>query len=173
MLRSLTGFILATGLMLIIHPVLAESPYDDDEEPAVDPKLALPVVQDLASLGNSTRGSTVPILLMFATEECEYCKRLESDVLGPLRLSGADPAQVIVRKVMLESYESIRDFSGIKRGAESFGDEKGVSVVPTVVLLDGKGLDLVPKIVGYQATGFYESYLNEAIKVSTLLLKQR
>jgi len=172
----ITGLIVA-GLLMSAQVVVAEPEYEEqeymDDELTVDSRLKLPVAKDLRELGRSSSKKVVPILLLFAEEDCNYCKRLEGDVLGPLRLSGVDPHQVIVRKVMLESYETIRDFSGKTRGAESYGMEKGVSVVPTVALVDENGLDLVPKIVGYQASGLYESYLDEAIKVSTLLLKQR
>ena len=133
----------------------------------------VPVTQDLAALGVESRQGTVPILLMFAAEDCSYCERLESEVLAPLRLSGVDPTKVIVRKVMLEEYESISDFAGNKRDADDYAAEHGVQVVPTVVLVDAKGNELVPNLVGYQATGFYNAYLDEAIKVSKMLLGQR
>ena len=145
----------------------------DEDETYVDPVLVLPIAEDLEALGSSSRSATVPILLMYSTEECPFCARLESEVLGPMRLSGADPERVIVRKVVMEEYETLRDFTGQKRDAESYAIGQGVEVVPTVVLVDEKGNELVPRIVGYQTPGIYETYLDEAIKVSRMLLEQR
>lgn len=166
--------VLTTGLMLtaivaFAGPVSSE----DDNGSDANASLTLPVAQDLQALGRTSHKASVPILLMYASESCDYCKRLERNVLEPLRKSGIDPGKVIVRKVMLESAETIRDFDGKKRGAESFGREKGVDVVPTVALVDDKGVDLVPKLVGYQDSGFYEAYLDEAIKVSRKLMHKR
>lgn len=145
----------------------------DADDTSVDPTLVLPIAEDLEALGKSSRSATVPILLMYSTEECPFCARLENEVLGPLRLSGADPEKVIVRKVMMEEYEILRDFSGHKRDAESYAIAQGVEVVPTVLLVDENGTELVPRIVGYQTPGIYDAYLDEAIKVSRTLLEQR
>lgn len=145
----------------------------DEDDTYVDPTLVLPIAEDLEALGKSSRSATVPILLMYSTEDCPFCARLESEVLGPMRLSGEDPKRVIVRKVIMEEYETLRDFSGKKRDAESYAIGLGVEVVPTVVLVDEKGNELVPRIVGYQTPGIYETYLDEAIKVSQMLLEKR
>jgi thioredoxin-related protein len=166
--------VFTTELMLAATVVFAGSlSSEDDNGSGVNASLTLPVAQDLQALGRTSHKTAVPILLMFASESCDYCKRLERDVLEPLRKSGIDPGQVIVRKVMLESAGTIRDFDGKKRGTESYGREHGVDVVPTVALVDEKGVELVPKLVGYQDSGFYEAYLDEAIKASRTLLQRR
>ena len=175
MTHSATKYYLFAGLVIVgsIFYGVAMAVDLDDDETFVDPALVLPIAEDLEALGNSSRSTTVPILLMYSTEECPFCARLESEVLGPLRLSGADPERVIVRKVMMEQYETLRDFSGHKQDAESYAIGQGVEVVPTVVLVDEKGNELVPRIVGYQTPGIYETYLDEAIKVSRMLLEKR
>ena len=144
-----------------------------DSDTYVEPSLVLPVAEDLEVLGLSSRKKMVPILIMYSTEDCVYCARLESEVLGPMRLSGADPEKVIVRKVLMEDYETLRDFNGKKRNAENYAIGRGVEIVPTVVLVDENGNELVPKIVGYQTPGIYDAYLDKAIEVSQILLEQR
>ena len=128
------------------------------------------VSQDMSELGHLSRENRVPILLMFSTEECTYCKRLEADVLGPMRLAGVDPKRIILRKVLMDQYDTLRDFNGKQRNAESFGIARGVEVVPTLQLVDASGKELVPKIVGYQTPGLYGAYLEQAINVSQGLL---
>jgi len=175
MTHSVAKGYLFSGLMMAVSffygVAVAADP--DEDETYVDPVLVLPIAEDLEALGSSSRIATVPILLMYSTEDCPFCARLESEVLGPMRLSGEDPQRVIVRKVVMEQYETLRDFSGQKRDAESYAIGRGIEVVPTVVLVDEEGNELVPKIVGYQTPGIYETYLDEAIKVSRMLLKQR
>ena len=175
MSRLPAGLVLFISLMIVasLFYGVAMAVDLDDDETFVDPALVLPIAEDLEALGNSSRSTTVPILLMYSTEDCQFCARLESEVLGPMRLSGDDPKRVIVRKVMMEQYETLRDFSGQKRDAESYAIGQGIEVVPTVVLVDEKGNELVPRIVGYQTPGIYETYLDEAIKVSRILLEKR
>ena len=177
MSRLYTRFITFISLIVVASlfsgVVLAVDLEMADSDTYVEPSLVLPVAEDLEVLGLSSRKKMVPILIMYSTEDCVYCARLESEVLGPMRLSGADPEKVIVRKVLMEDYETLRDFSGKKRNAESYAIGRGVEIVPTVVLVDENGNELVPKIVGYQTPGIYDTYLEKAIEVSQILLEQR
>ena len=177
MSRLYTRFITFISLIVVASlfsgVVLAVDLEMADSDTYVEPSLVLPVAEDLELLGLSSRKKMVPILIMYSTEDCVYCARLESEVLGPMRLSGADPEKVIVRKVLMEDYETLRDFNGKKRNAESYAIGRGVEIVPTVVLVDENGNELVPKIVGYQTPGIYDTYLEKAIEVSQILLEQR
>jgi len=146
---------------------------DEDEDLLVPEKLRLVTSLDMTILSKLSRENGVPILLMFASEDCHYCKRLETEVLGPMRLSGIDPQRVILRKVMMDKYDTLRDFSGRERNAENFAIDRGVEVVPTLQLVDAMGRELVPKIVGYQTPGLYDVYLEKAIDVSQTLLEKK
>lgn len=143
---------------------------DEDEDLLVPESLRLPISKNMPALSKLSRKNNVPILLMFATEDCHYCKRLEAEVLGPMRKAGIDPQQVILRKVMMDEYEELHDFDGSIRNAESFSINRGVDVVPTLQLVNAAGEELVPKIVGYQTPGLYSGYLEKAIEVSQGLL---
>lgn len=162
-------------LHLFIATVLAagsRSPEMVDEDDLLVPvNLKLPVSNNMPALGRLSKKNRVPILLMFATEDCHYCKRLEAEVLGPMRKAGVDPKRVILRKVMMDQYDELHDFDGNIRNAEGFAIVRGIEVVPTLQLLDAAGNELVPKIVGYQTPGFYNDYLEKAIEVSDALLK--
>jgi thioredoxin-related protein len=146
---------------------------DDGEDLVVPERLQLTTSKDMPALSKLSRKNNVPILLMFASEDCFYCKRLETEVLGPMRLAGIDPQRVILRKVMMDEYDELRDFDGSKRDAESFSINRGVEVVPTLQLVNAKGEELVPKIVGYQTPEFYSAYLEKAIEVSQALLEKK
>lgn len=151
---------------------LAAEESDMDYGTAVPAQLRVAMTDDLAAVGALSQEKGVPILLMFSTEDCSYCKRLEAEVLGPMRKAGIDPKRVILRKVMMDEYDTLRDFSGDTRNAESFGITRGVEIVPTLELIDSTGKALVPKIVGYQTPGLYGSYLEKAIEVSQSLLEK-
>ncbi len=146
---------------------------DEGEDLLVPEKLQLTTSLDMTVLSKLSHENGVPILLMFASEDCYYCKRLETEVLGPMRLAGIDPQRVILRKVMMDKYDTLRDFSGRERNAENFGIDRGVEVVPTLQLTDATGRELVSKIVGYQTPGLYDDYLEKAIEASQALLKRK
>lgn len=148
------------------------TPVEMDEDLFVPEKLRLVTSLDMTALSKLSSEKGVPILLMFASEDCHYCKRLETEVLGPMRLAGIDPRRVILRKVMMDKYDTLRDFSGRERNAENFAIDRGVDVVPTLQLVDATGKELVPKIIGYQTPGLYDNYLEKAIDVSQALLKK-
>lgn len=148
-----------------------ESDMDYGEDEAVPADLRVAMTDDLVEVAALSQKNGVPILLMFSTEDCTYCKQLESEVLGPMRKAGIDPKRVILRKVMMDEYDTLRDFSGRKRNAESFAINRGVEIVPTLELVDATGKTLVPKIIGYQTPGLYGDYLEQAIDVSQSLIK--
>ncbi len=170
-MRNLPILLLLLSLLPAGGLVAAED--TDDEEFFVPKQLRLTIARDMTALSTLSRDNGVPILLMFSTEDCDYCNRLEAEVLGPMRLAGIDPQRVILRKVMMEEYEFLRDFSGRKRDGESFGISRDVEVVPTLQLVSAEGKELAPKIVGYQTPGLYSNYLEKAIEDSQLLLDKK
>jgi len=173
-LRQSLSFFLLSALFVGLVSAAGSKPVemDDDDELFVPVNLRLVTSLDMTALSKLSREKGVPILLMFSSESCFYCKRLETEVLGPMRLAGIDPQRVILRKVMMDEYDTLRDFSGRERNAESFSINRGVEVVPTLQLVDATGKELVPQIVGYQTPGLYDAYLEKAIEVSQILLEK-
>ncbi len=141
-------------------------------EDEASPHAVLTEVSDLQALGRIAREASVPILLMFASEDCHFCERLEAEVLGPMKLVGDDPRRVLLRKVMLEAADSLYDFQGRKIDTDELARRKKVGMVPTVYLVDGDGRELVPRIVGYTSPDFYPAYLDQAIDVARVLLRR-
>lgn len=159
--------------ILICALWLGLSAFGHAEETERYPALTVPAAQDLAALAEDARRSGAPILLVFSAEDCDYCERLESEVLGPMRLSGVEPTRVIVRKVMVEDYKKLRDFQGHTLSASSYAQRHRVQVTPTIALVNADGEALVPNIIGYQSPDFYPAYLEQAIDVSREIIASR
>ena len=155
-------------LCLFAGPALA----NEDDRAGNGPHTVLMEASDLQALGRIVREAGVPILLMFASEDCHFCERLEAEVLGPMKLAGDDPRRVLLRKIMLETPDSLRDFQGRNISSDELARRKKVGMVPTLYLLDGDGRELVPKIVGYTSPDFYPAYLDQAIDVARARLRQ-
>jgi thioredoxin-related protein len=71
--------------------------------------------------------------------------------------------KVIIRKVMIDSYDDLNGFDGKSISAEDFSEKFKVQVTPTLLLLNHQGKKLTKKIVGYNRSGFFGLYLDEAI----------
>ncbi len=168
--RWLTGGLaLLLPLALSLPGAMAAGTTSDAKPPAG----TIEEVHDFQALGREAAAHRVPILLMIASEDCHYCERLEEEVLAPMRLDGADPRDVLLRKLTLEDSAPVRDFQGQRVSAEEMAMRFHYSVTPTLFLLDPEGRSLVPPIAGYTSPDFYPAYLDQAIDVARRLLRRR
>lgn len=130
------------------------------------PEVELPKAQDLSALAKSSRQEHLPILLMYSAQDCDYCEQLEAEVLRPMMISGELAKKVIFRKIEVDDMASIKDFQGKSIDPDKFAFSKGIQVTPTLQFVDGKGDELVPKIIGYQGSELFNAYLDLAISGS-------
>jgi thioredoxin-related protein len=123
----------------------------------------VPVTHDLAREAADARRDNVPVLLVFAQDHCDYCERLDRDVMNPNYASGAFAGRVHVRRVMIDSFQTTRDFDGRPLDQDALRSRFKVYVTPTVMLFDAKGNELAPRITGIENAEFYGAYLDIAI----------
>ena len=135
----------------------------------VDPDL--PQADDFALLALQSNQQKLPILIMYAAETCEYCERLEEEILAPMYRSGQFDNRVIIRKVMIDGIKDIRDFNGNLVHADNFAYKRGVQVTPTLQFVDGSGNQLAPEMIGYNTPEFYAGYIENAIDKSQDAIK--
>lgn len=162
-LQKLRGPLVAL-LLLVALPLMA----DDEDEEYVQHELALS--SSLVHLGEQAQAGGVPVLIMFSTLSCEYCERLENEVLGPMKIANGNSTQVIMGKVQVGSGEALLDFNGQQTSPEQIADKYNIDIFPTVALLSSQGKILLPKIIGYQTPEFYAAYLDAAIVASQTLV---
>jgi len=137
---------------------------------AEDTDTRLPEAEDFAMLALQSNQQKLPILIMYAAETCEYCERLEDEILGPMYQSGEFNNRVIIRKVMIDAIDNIRDFNGNFVDAENFAYKRGVEVTPTLQFVDASGKELAPEMIGYNTPEFYAKYIENAIDKSQQVL---
>ncbi|WP_455204678.1 thioredoxin family protein [Kaarinaea lacus] len=123
----------------------------------------VPLAEDLSTLSDSAKKGNIPIVLMYSAEDCEYCQRLENDVIKPMILSGDLDQRMIFRKVMIDSIAEIKDFNGSEVYSDDFAFQRGVRVTPTIQFVDDRGRELAPKMIGYQNDDFYAAYFENSI----------
>jgi thioredoxin-related protein len=148
-------------LVLVTAPALASEQTKEGN---------LPLVADLARMAQTSQRDKLPILLMFSSPTCDYCARLEGEVLKPMQRWVDSTPQVVMGKVNVDAGVTVRDFSGQAISTGDLAQRYEVALYPTLVLVDERGNALVPNIVGYQTPGFYNAYLDAAIATSQSLL---
>jgi len=133
----------------------------------------VPETTDLQSLGEQSRQTGLPIILVFSAENCSHCERLEEDVLRPMLFSGELKNQGLLRKYRVDGAVSIRDFQGRSRDAEDYSILRDVEFTPTIQFVDSEGRQIVPPIIGYQTPDLFQAYFRESISVSRKILHDK
>jgi thioredoxin-related protein len=108
-------------------------------------------------------GAQLPVLMVVDSPDCSYCKRLEQEVLGPMRRVGALRNKVIMGRMDLRTGGKIVDFDGEKMRARIFLSRYEVFATPTVLFLDPRGRPLREPLVGFNGAAPYRVLLDEAI----------
>ena len=130
----------------------------------------LQTVTDLESLGEQANEKSLVILIMFSAEDCPFCELMEHSYLLPLQRNKAAREKVIIRKVMIDSYGSLKDFGGKRISAEDFPAKYGASVTPTLVFLNGDGQQVAEKLIGVGTEGLFAEEIEKAIEKGILQL---
>lgn len=126
---------------------------------------------DLYSLGEVAHERDVPILVMFSQQNCTYCVILEKEYLRPMLKSGDYKDKVIIRKVMIDSFDTLRNFDGSEIDASKFSGDYRAYVTPTMVFLDHNGKELTRRLMGIGTEGFFADEIDQAINKSLQRLR--
>ncbi|UCE89290.1 MAG: thioredoxin fold domain-containing protein [Pseudomonadota bacterium] len=127
---------------------------------------------DLQHDAHSARERDLPILMMFSMDGCPYCVLVEEDFLRPMLISGDYQDKVIIRMVKTDTYGNVRDFDGRAVDVDEFAQRYRAFVMPTVVLVDHRGRELAPRLVGISTPDFYGGDLDDAIDTALGRLRQ-
>ncbi len=118
----------------------------------------------------ATRG--VPLMLMISAEECPYCKVMESDYLVPLLRNRAYDSQVLIRKIHLDSFDDLVDFSGNSVAATDISQRYGVWVTPTLLFLNGNnGEEVQKRMVGLGVRDFVSAFIDQSIFAALKMIR--
>jgi thioredoxin-related protein len=129
-------------------------------------------VRDFSQLADTLNEKRLPLMLMFSSDHCVFCERLEQEFLIPMQISGDYEQRVVIRKLKMKYGNSVVDFNGQRLDANLLAKRYNVSVTPTVVFLDGSGQQLTAKHVGLMTPDFYGGYLDESIDIALDMLRR-
>jgi len=149
---------------------IAEGRYTDTawrdyarEHPEVVDSATVQQAVDFRQEAAATAERGVTLLLAVTREGCAYCAKLRREILAPMIRSGDYVDKVRIREMMMEPDMPIIDFSGQPTTTAKLAARFGVSITPTVLLLDSSGNSLRAPITGINNADMYGFYLDQAI----------
>lgn len=102
----------------------------------------------------------MPILLLFASEDCGYCERLIQEVLLPFWAEHQQHPLAIIREMDFKQVGKLTDFDGELIRSRHFRKRYQVFATPTLVIIDTAGHLLADPIAGYDSKEAYTKRLN-------------
>ncbi|GMR06715.1 MAG: hypothetical protein BMS9Abin25_1335 [Gammaproteobacteria bacterium] len=130
----------------------------------------LPWASDLSRESRQAACKGQPLVVMFGTSECPYCKIVRSLFMVPLPEDERYPG-IVVRELEIDSDTQVKDFSGKLASMRELAESYGVFLVPTVMVFGPDGKQAGKPIIGISNEDFYGFYLDEVITAGVSMVK--
>jgi thioredoxin-related protein len=131
----------------------------------------LPLARDLAADARLAALERTPIMVFFASRYCPYCGTVEDLYLRPMQQRGELARRVVLRMVVVESSEPLRDFAGALTRHEAFAQREAALFTPTIRFYGPDGKELAPALRGYSSADYYLGELEAAIERAVAALQ--
>ncbi len=107
---------------------------------------------------------SLPIAVFVSQQGCQFCEALRRQVLFPMIRAGELSDRAILRELSLDAGFTVTDFDGNEIAGRNFADRYAAAVTPTLLFLDGRGVEIADKIVGISNIEYYSFYFNRALE---------
>jgi len=129
----------------------------------------LPLAVDLQKTGATALKHNVPVVVFATATWCNYCKKLEQNILFPLlQTTDLESYGEFTQLILDKAYWTMTDFNGNKVEMKAYGPQLGVKVAPTTLFFNGKGEQIAEPIIGLTLEEHYpgnlEKRINEALE---------
>ena len=118
---------------------------------------------NLQTLSQQMKSNKLGLMVMFHASYCEYCERLEQDLLVPMLRSGEYDNKILMRKIQIDSNDELVNFNGQLITTSQLSILYGASMTPTLVFLDASGEEQSERILGYTTPDFFGAYVDKGI----------
>jgi len=132
----------------------------------------LPLARDLAADARRSAAEHTPIMVYFASRYCPYCGEVEALYLRPMQSRGDFERRVLLRVVIVESDDPLRDFTGEMTRHEAFARREAALFTPTIRFYGPDGKELAPAVRGYSSADYYLGELEQAIDAAVARLRR-
>ena len=81
----------------------------------------------------------------------------------PMQRNSDYDDKMLIRSVSMSDYEYLVDFEGRSISTAEFASQYDISVTPTLVFLDSRGVEMADKLVGFWSRDFFGGYIDNSI----------
>ena len=134
----------------------------NEDRTALTDQDSLPLAEDLLDEARMAACKGQPLVLMFGSSSCPYCKVVRSLYLSPLQQDHRYPG-IVIRELETDSSARVRDFSGKMTTMEQLASSYQVTLVPAVMVFVPGGTQVGKTLLGLTTEDFYAAYLDQAI----------
>lgn len=138
-----------------------QTEYDDDVDDL--PYVRIQYVSDFSQLAETASAEEKIIMLEVSASYCEYCDLLEEEFIKPMLRNDDYSANVLIRKIDIDGYQTLIDFSGNKISSTVFARHHNVKLTPTILFFDGNGIEITQRILGINSIELYGGYIDDAL----------
>jgi thioredoxin-related protein len=156
-----TWLVVLLASLLTEQGVLAidyKDEYGDEPEPTM-----IELVVNLQEQAALARKEGIPLLIEFSSPWCGYCEALEKEVLEPMLKNNQFRKRVILRKLEVNDYSSVIDFTGQSRLSVNLAMSMKVDLYPTLVFFNGRGEEIGQRLVGITVLEFVSDELEKGL----------
>jgi len=132
----------------------------------------LPLATDLSQDAKLARQKQIPILILFSSRGCSYCRRVREEILIPTTLNADYDNKVIMVEIDSANSAKLIDFDGKTTTQAEFVAKYRIGLTPTVKFFDPQGREAAAPIVGLVTVDYYGGYLDQAIDTSIAKIRQ-
>ncbi|QCU89716.1 hypothetical protein [Thiomicrorhabdus sediminis] len=149
---------------LIIYSDMAYANQAATQAPA---PTAMPLVENLQTLGKQALQDNLPIAILFAAEGLKSTENLKDQAIIPALMSGQLNNYVLMAEIHVNTDRTITDFYGEAMPVAEFKDLYNLTSLPVMIFVDGNGDQIIQPLLS-GAYDFYYHYLklsiNDALK---------
>ena len=120
-------------------------------------------LEDMREASKLARQNNLLLVIEFSSEYCAFCRKLEELFLLPMQRNAEYREKILVRYVSLDAYETLVDYDGLSKSTSEFASRYGVSLTPTLIFIDGDGVELSEKLVGIWSEDFFGGFIDDRI----------
>jgi thioredoxin-related protein len=123
----------------------------------------VPRVLNLSADAQQAQAMGAPLLLVFVDSHCAYCEVALNDFLVPMSGNKNYAARVLMRRIVRDSNEPMRDFDDSLTTHKAFARKIGVRMTPVVQMFSSRGQLLGKPLAGLTTIDYYGYYLDQII----------
>ena len=127
------------------------------------PRVEITEITDFSQLTKQAEEGQKLILLEFSASYCSFCVKLEEEIIKPMLRSGDYDADVLIRKLQIDSYSQFRDIDGNLVSGDDIARRWQVKVTPTIIFLNSQNQEVSERIVGVNSLDYFGGFVDDAI----------